>query len=134
MKRNVFFIVMLAGMLSFAFGAEKGALYLTVPSAMASDKDSKDKDAIESKDKDSKDKDAIESKDKDSKDKDAIESKDNESKDSKDKDSKDSDSDGSCICPPGIASCICADGSTGDPGPDSSPTAPNSLRSIHGGS
>jgi len=120
MKKNVFFIVMLAGILSFAFSAEKG-LILNVPSALAGDsedsKDSKDKD---SKDKDSKDKD---SKDKDSKD-----------QDSKDSDSKDGDDDGSCACPPGISSCICADGSTGTPGAGNLPSAPNSLRSVHGGS
>jgi len=48
MKKNVFFIVMLAGMLSFAFSAEKG-LILNVPSALAGDskgsKNSKDKDS-----------------------------------------------------------------------------------------
>ena len=56
MKKNVFFIVMLAGMLSFAFSAEKG-LILNVPSALAGDskdsKDSKDKDSKDSEDKDS---------------------------------------------------------------------------------
>jgi len=134
MKKNVFFIVMLTGMLSFAFSAEKG-LILNVPSALAGDsedsKDSKDKDSKDSKDKDSKD-----SKDKDS--------KDSKDKDSKDNDSKDSNSDsgenannngsnnGSCVCPPGISSCICANGATGTPGAGSSPTAPNSLRSVHG--
>jgi len=130
MKKNAFFIVMLVGMLGFAFSAEKGALSLAVPSSMASedskDKDSKDKD---SKDKDSKDKD---SKDKDSKDKD---SKDKDSKDKasdKDKGSKDDGDDASCVCPPGISSCMCADGSEGDPGPGSSPAAPSSLRSVHG--
>jgi len=129
MRKNVFFIVMLAGMLSFAFSAEKG-LILHVPSAMAGDnKDSKDKDSKDSKDSKDKDKD---SKDKDSKDKD---SKDKNSKDSASKDSGSSGNgnDSSCTCPPGIASCICADGSTGNPGPGSLPSAPASLRSVHGG-
>ncbi len=113
MKKNVFFIVMLAGMLSFAFSAEKG-LILNVPSALAGDSE----DSKGSKDRDSKD------------------------KDSKDQGSKDSNSDsgnnhsgndsGSCACSPGIASCKCADGSTGAPGTGSSHITPNSMRSVHG--
>ena len=140
MKKHTLFIVMLTAMLGFAFGAEKGAISLLIPSAMAGDsKDSKNKDSKDSKDskdKDSKDKD---SKDKDSKDK-GSKDKGSKDKDSKDTASKDSGSNGSgngsggsCTCPPGISSCICADGSTGNPGPGSLPSAPASLRSVHGG-
>jgi len=101
MKKNVFFIFMLAGMLSFAFSAEKG-LTFNIPSALAGhSKDSKD-------------------------------SKDSGSKDSEATNSGNGTNNGSCTCPPGIASCICANGSTGNPGPGSLPTTPNSLRSVHG--
>jgi len=37
-----------------------------------------------------------------------------------------------CVCPPGMASCVCADGTPGSPGVSISP--PSSQRSIYGGS
>jgi len=39
----------------------------------------------------------------------------------------------SCICPPGVSSCICADGMSGSPG-SSVVSNLKTLRSIHGGS
>ena len=108
MKKQALFIVILAGMLSFAFSAEKG-LILNVPSALAGDSE----DSKGSKDRDSKDKD----------------SKDSNSDSGNNHSGNDS---GSCACSPGIASCKCADGSTGAPGTGSSHITPNSMRSVHG--
>jgi len=42
--------------------------------------------------------------------------------------------DASCVCPPGVRSCICADGTPGSTSGSGGLITPNGLRSIHGGS
>jgi len=42
--------------------------------------------------------------------------------------------DASCVCPPGVRSCVCADGTPGSTRDGGGLIAPNGLRSIHGGS
>lgn len=37
-----------------------------------------------------------------------------------------------CVCPPGVAACVCADGSPGAPGVNAATTVPHNLREIYG--
>jgi len=49
-------------------------------------------------------------------------------------DNEASGGDASCVCPPGVRSCVCADGTPGSTSDGGGLIAPNGLRTIHGGS
>jgi len=104
MKQNVVLIAMLAGLPGFTFSVETGLLSMLVPSALASDAES------------------------------AHPADAHDQGDARESHDGGEDAGGSeCICPPGIISCTCPDGSAGKPSADDGlPAAPGSLRSVYG--
>lgn len=102
MKKQALFIVLLASLSAVAVRAETGGLSWLVPSALASDAGSTHQ--AEGKHPDGAG------------------------------ESDDGGHDGAltCICPPGITSCTCPDGSAGKTVAGSISTAPGALRSVYG--
>jgi len=136
----VFFLFSLTWQVDNQTGIQQTGIQFDVPAAMAGDDKDKgdDKDSDKGSDKDDdkdSDKDSDKNDDKDS-DKDSGKDSDDDGDDSAKDGGDDGDSGASsCVCPPEVSSCVCADSTAGTPGPaGGGSVVPNSLRSIHGGS
>jgi len=133
----VFFLFSVTWQLEGQSGIQNMVVQFDVASALAESNKDNNKDSDNDKNKDSS-KDSDNDKNKDSnKDSDNDKNKDSnkDSDNDKNKDSNNDSNDGSCVCPPGVNTCVCADGTSGTPGASGNGVPQrDSLRSIHGGS
>jgi len=124
----MFFMLSLTQSMDEQLGAGKAMFSLNVAAALAGDHEDKDKHAA----KDKADRDEHEAKDEDGE---HERRGDHDHNDDASVETDHSAGDTSCVCPPGVRSCVCADGTAGSAnGTGGLLSVPSSLRSIHGGS
>ncbi|MBN4076861.1 hypothetical protein JYT48_01135 [Mariprofundus ferrooxydans] len=117
----MFFMLSLTGSVDGQGTIHNVAVQFDVPAAIAEDDEDKDSNKDEHKGDD------------DDRDNDKDSNNDSHDNDGARADNENSAADASCVCPPGVRSCVCADGTPGSENTNAT-LVPNALRSIHGGS